>query len=167
MFTHLTIRKQFSVPLEYLAFIYCCHQGKATPRATTDEGQSMSSVILVFTVLLLWHSCFWMMNYNSFLTNAVGHDLKSVRSKKGLWVSIYMTHQQGKTKSLGRVSRIDLIHITIVQPLYNGFSLFSCGESSAARVSSAWCINQCLHLVSAVTTEFSKHQPLRNHRSQG
>lgn len=34
------------------------------------------------------------------LTNTVGHELKSVWSKKWLWLSIHMTHQQGEAKRL-------------------------------------------------------------------
>lgn len=34
------------------------------------------------------------------LTNAVGQQLKSVRSKKHLWLSVNVTHQHGESKCL-------------------------------------------------------------------
>lgn len=44
---------------------------------------------------------------DSFLTNAVCHELKSVRSKKHLWLSIDVAHQKREAKRLGRHNRTD------------------------------------------------------------
>lgn len=52
-----------------------------------------------------------------FLTNAVGHELKSVRSKKHLWLSINMTDYHGEAKRLGRDSSKDYIYDIIISCL--------------------------------------------------
>lgn len=74
----------------------------------TPQIKAMTSVILIL-ILSLTLCVFVFVNeqQSRFLTNAMGHELKSVRSKKHLWLSTYMTHHQGEAKCLGRGSRRD------------------------------------------------------------
>ena len=47
--------------------------------------------------------------YNSLLTEAVGHELKSVRSKIHLWFSINMTNHGGEAERLGGNNKTYLV----------------------------------------------------------
>lgn len=46
--------------------------------------------------------------YNRFLTDGVGKELKSVRSKEHLGFTIHVTHHHGEAKRLRRVKRSTL-----------------------------------------------------------
>lgn len=66
------------------------------PELTKSTTVSWSSAILVEYFATV---------QNRSLTNAVGHQLKSVRSKKWLWLPIYMAHNQGEAKRLEGVGK--------------------------------------------------------------
>lgn len=81
--------------------------------ATADEGCvkcHFNLCVVIFPLHVFVNDA----QYSSSLTNAVGHELKSVRAKKHLGLSIYMTHQHGEAEGLGGDSRREPVHCTVM-----------------------------------------------------